>query len=133
MLGMRYLTKFVASVAVLCIGVIPLFASAPCPHAALLDGCCKPDCPTMAMPHAVKAGGSDRAQAGAPNRCKVSTPLPMSFVIQETIGKLASPEAQPSAVVDPQPRLTLSRHSRAPSRIEHTLQRPRSSLCIFLI
>lgn len=130
---MRYVTKLVATVMVLCIGVIPLFAAAPCPHAALLDSCCKPDCPMMAMPHAVKVGVAGRAQAVAPNRCKVSTPLPTSFVIREATAKLANPEAQPTAVVDPQPRLTSARHSRAPSRIEHTLQRPRSSLCIFLI
>ena len=129
----KYWSKFVASLVVFLIGVVPLFSPAPCAQAVILGGCCRPDCPMMAMSKAGKAHCTDGSHSGAANTCKVTLPPPMSPGIPGKSANSLSLGTRTEVIVDRQPRLTAANNSFAVLRRERTLDRLRSSLCILLI
>lgn len=134
LLSMRYLTKLVANAVVLCTGVLPLFASVSCTNTALPSACCKPDCPMMvAMSHAAKVKSTDKSESSVVNQCEATSPSSISFTVPETSAKSPISEALSEVVLDLQPPAVLARSAHAFLRADSSLQRPRSSLCIFRI
>ena len=87
----------------------------------------------MVISKAGKAHCADGSHAGAANTCKVTLPLPMSPGIAGNSANSFSLDARSDILLDPQPRVTLSRNAVAVLRGERTLDRLRSSLCILLI
>jgi len=98
-----------------------------------LGACCRPDCPMMAMSNVGKAESADYDRAGAANRCQPTLQSPMALAVPKTSVKLPAMEGRSEIIADPQPRLTLVGNVHAVLRSEYAIQRPRSSLCIFLI
>jgi hypothetical protein len=131
--GMKYLSKFVASLVVLLVGVLPLFASASCSHAAASGGCCAPDCPMMLVAKVGSLRGMSGAWPDEMDCCKVTLPSPISSFVREEQVTTRNVETRGMIVIDPKASLTFAGHSHLVLRPEHTPQHPRSSLCIFLI